>query len=42
MVFNGYFNTGKLRGTNKFTKLESSKSVVLKKVSLLDWKIYNE
>jgi hypothetical protein len=37
MVFNGYFNTGKSRGIYKITKLEGSKSVVLKKVSLLDW-----
>jgi len=36
MVFNGYFDTGKPRGTDKITKLESSKSVVLKK-TLVCW-----
>jgi hypothetical protein len=37
MVFNACFNTGKPRGMDKITKLEGSKSVVLKKKKFVCW-----
>jgi len=36
-VFNGYFNLRKPRGIDKITKLEDSKSVVLKKKLVFGW-----